>query len=501
MTQQIISTASGSADTAPVAGVKINANFTDLYGGTSGMVYSPPGTGAVPTTVAGKLAQVSSVFDFMTAAQIAAVQAGTPGVAGLDVTAALKAAALTGLPLQLPAGIYTTSATIAFTNSLVSIPVDARKTYISCTNLTVPVATVQGNNLSIDNVTFTHLSAPVAGSGADGLQVLTGSYQINVRSNVCNYNDNGITVKATSSALWIDANNCSNNSSTGFNLVDPNYIITRNVATANGTYGYYLTTATNSVGSQMTDNLSYTNGSHGYYVLGTSPIPMNDVYMANNISSFDIGNGFFFNTFGANLQLANNFSEYCGRATAGNVISSGSVGYSFTANNSRVSMAGCEALQCASDGLYNGGADIAVSGGIYALNGYSSGYGIGGTNAGFTNVTGATLAGNVTGQQSTTPQYASFIGCLGVNFLEPPATLSALSPPAFAGNGSGVTNPFNIPCTVYITSSLVTAVEMKIWGNISASIAAASGSAFNVPPGAIIIPFYSGSPTWVWLPA
>jgi hypothetical protein len=47
------------------------------------VTYTPGGTGAVTTTVQAKLRQIVSVFDFMTAAQIADVQAGT---LSLDVT-------------------------------------------------------------------------------------------------------------------------------------------------------------------------------------------------------------------------------------------------------------------------------------------------------------------------------------------------------------------------------------------------------------------------------
>jgi hypothetical protein len=70
--------------------------------------YLPAGTGAVATTVQAKLRESVSVLDFMTAAQIADVQAGT---ALVDVTTALLAAktyAVSRLPCELyfPKGIY-----------------------------------------------------------------------------------------------------------------------------------------------------------------------------------------------------------------------------------------------------------------------------------------------------------------------------------------------------------------------------------------------------------
>jgi hypothetical protein len=72
------------------------------------MPYVPAGTGAVTTTVQAKLRESVSVFDFMTAAQIADVQART---ASVDVTAAIKTAILAvqavgGGIVYFPSGIY-----------------------------------------------------------------------------------------------------------------------------------------------------------------------------------------------------------------------------------------------------------------------------------------------------------------------------------------------------------------------------------------------------------
>lgn len=75
--------------------------------------YTPPGTGAVPTTVAAKLGQTVSVFDFMTAAQIADAQAGT---LTLDMTAALQAAINTALAVYLPKANYLISSQLNFPN-------------------------------------------------------------------------------------------------------------------------------------------------------------------------------------------------------------------------------------------------------------------------------------------------------------------------------------------------------------------------------------------------
>lgn len=72
--------------------------------------YKPPGVGAVATTVAAKLAQVISVFDFMTAAQ----QADSISSAGtIDATASIQAAinslSASGGTIYFPAGAYLVS--------------------------------------------------------------------------------------------------------------------------------------------------------------------------------------------------------------------------------------------------------------------------------------------------------------------------------------------------------------------------------------------------------
>jgi hypothetical protein len=74
------------ADTATINAILAQLNVS---GGAALIGYLPGGTNAVSTTVQQKLRQNISVFDFMTAAQIADVEAGTLGI---DVTAAVQAA-------------------------------------------------------------------------------------------------------------------------------------------------------------------------------------------------------------------------------------------------------------------------------------------------------------------------------------------------------------------------------------------------------------------------
>lgn len=133
MTQQLLSNTPGTATNAPGVATIVNANFTDVYGqvataqstGTAAqstasaaqstatsaasaaaaaLSYTPPFTGGVATTVAGKLAQVVSVIDF---------GADRSGV--LDSTAAFTAAAAnaSSANVELPSGTYKLSSPVA----------------------------------------------------------------------------------------------------------------------------------------------------------------------------------------------------------------------------------------------------------------------------------------------------------------------------------------------------------------------------------------------------
>ena len=126
--------------------------------GSSLIGYLPSGTGAITTTVQSKLRETVSVFDFMTAAQIADVQSGT---ATLDVTAAIQNAvnSSAGKALYFPGGTYLVSNVITLiSNSVlygdvgVSILKLKSQTYASA-NVSIFVIT-NINNVYIYGLTF-----------------------------------------------------------------------------------------------------------------------------------------------------------------------------------------------------------------------------------------------------------------------------------------------------------------------------------------------------------
>ena len=85
------------------------------------MPYVPSGTDAKTTTVQAKLRESVSVFDFMTAAQVADVQAGT---ASIDVTSAIQAAIDSGAAaVFFPSGKYRINTCINLTNRNTNNPI------------------------------------------------------------------------------------------------------------------------------------------------------------------------------------------------------------------------------------------------------------------------------------------------------------------------------------------------------------------------------------------
>lgn len=103
--------AGGNPTMVSVAGAEDPSLRADLAasGGAALVGYMPAGAGAVATTVQSKLREMVSVFDFMTAAQIADVQAGT---ASIDVSAAVQAAINTQKAVYFPRGTYLCNSTI-----------------------------------------------------------------------------------------------------------------------------------------------------------------------------------------------------------------------------------------------------------------------------------------------------------------------------------------------------------------------------------------------------
>lgn len=148
----------------------INEVVSDLAAGTGASLvgYVPAGTGAVATTVQSKLRETVSVFDFMTTAQIADVQAGTKT---LDVTSAIQSALdyckNNGAKLIGQPGIYRTSATLN-----IVCDADMGQMLISCPGATVAVAvrigTTTGTN-SEEIINLQVIAPKVVNSSKTGL--------------------------------------------------------------------------------------------------------------------------------------------------------------------------------------------------------------------------------------------------------------------------------------------------------------------------------------------
>lgn len=168
----------------------LSAGVTDA----ASVMYTPAGTGAVATTVQAKLRESVSVFDFMSAAQIADVQAGT---ALVDVTAAIQAAIDAAENVYIPAGTYIVDQINISTSTQVTT---AGMTVIFQQKNTAsrndePIINITVSNVSVGDMTFIGNIATDAGEWNHCINILgTGSeirnitlgryYATNIRGDV-----------------------------------------------------------------------------------------------------------------------------------------------------------------------------------------------------------------------------------------------------------------------------------------------------------------------------
>lgn len=126
--------------------------------------YTPPGTGAVPTTVAAKLAQILNVFDFMTAAQQNNVALN---IGSIDVTAAIQAAitalSASGGLITLPQGVYLVSS-VAVNKSVTIAGVGAGASVIKPANAASHVFDVTTSQVIIQGLGFNFGPTQTGGS-------------------------------------------------------------------------------------------------------------------------------------------------------------------------------------------------------------------------------------------------------------------------------------------------------------------------------------------------
>lgn len=247
-------------------------------GGGSALVgYQPAGTGAVATTVQTKLRETVSVFDYMTAAQIADVRAGT---ALIDVSAALNSAIAANAgkaAVYIPYGTYLVNSAITVPSST-AIYADPGATIKAGTN-SMSVFTTSGFTTGI-----LLSSIKVNGNGKTGVTAFNISNvqynsrleQLNVDScangivldNVCI----GITVDTPTAFKTPNAIRIINNSNANTVLTPNLDNLTTNGGSGTGT-GVYITGVTNQIVGGFIQGFQYAvydagqyNGITGLYV-------------------------------------------------------------------------------------------------------------------------------------------------------------------------------------------------------------------------------------------
>ena len=174
-------------------------SLTSTQATTAALVsYNEGGTGAVTTTVQAKLRQYVSVFDFMSAAQIADVQANT---ALLDVTAAIQAAINDATNVYFPAGTYSVNAQISLKSGLMLTGTPS--SIIKLASAVTPYV-LRGDSLS--NVVIENLT--ILGNGISGFSTIYISNSSNVLVQNCKITKSGATALYFAVCSFVKVENC-----------------------------------------------------------------------------------------------------------------------------------------------------------------------------------------------------------------------------------------------------------------------------------------------------
>jgi pectate lyase-like protein len=248
--QQLIITTTGSATTAPAAAAMINTNFAALMGtsgvGAYNIFYLPPGTGAVPRTLASSVSQlVTSVVDY-----------GADGSGATDSYPAFLAAytyMLTtgGGNLFVPAGTYRLNSTLVMTGAFINLVGEGPGSLILNGQTNAPAiqlgnGTQRYYKIDVSNLGFGQVSGVVPVAGNCGLYVNeigqsrfyniyvsnypTGLYQGIIFNNVSQvqYHDNqvegclntGVYWKGGSLDIYMNGSRSDANGSNGWQIED-----------------------------------------------------------------------------------------------------------------------------------------------------------------------------------------------------------------------------------------------------------------------------------------
>lgn len=187
-------------------------------GGSSLVGFLQSGTGAVATTVQSKLRETVSVFDFMTAAQIADVQSGA---ASVDVTAAFVALmnsnpSLIGFDVLVPAGTYKINSAALYFTRRIRFFGNSRNTTVldfsSCTTVVnapynAHIIFVHSNNIAGSSSFANPITLPSGTVGNYG--EMGGLFDLTVKCNPAVSDGNGVfyNVAANSNNILVrDAN-------------------------------------------------------------------------------------------------------------------------------------------------------------------------------------------------------------------------------------------------------------------------------------------------------
>ena len=316
-------------------------------------------------------------------------------------------------------GNYLTSQTLTLGGYTSISTTGVGKATLTCTNETsLALTTVDyWNNNNIENLIVQHSTNSPTSSTGTGL--LLGKYieYFTVSNCIFQYNGGGYIIQDCSSGL---TTNCTfvNNGGNGFEGVDLDCSVTNCYSINNLGSGFYFGSSSGNSGINVVNCTAFGNGSEGFSFQGSSTASINDFFVSNCVASFNGSTGFAFDSYGANILLSNCYSEYSGINENGTTISNQYAnGFSFSQNNSRITINGCFTIANANTGVFIQAQYVSITGGSSWGNGtIQSNYGYGiYVSSPATNViiTGSVCYNNQTGEINIEPGTGVCKNCIG----------------------------------------------------------------------------------------